>query len=258
MKNIIRILMVVFMFGIFAVSNTYAVSPYIDGNGPNTEEYKNIIRSESNDDFPTKQLRRGGEDLGEIDEEDRIMRFENLPAEIRERVEERRMEIEERIQEKRVNFEEKKIKLGEKKQERVKGLANSIFNRFNQVIDRLNHSVSKIEEKIASFEERLDIELTQTRTAIDLAYDEIENVSDEILASKSLVEENIEEETSSEELREIINSVKESIKTAHVQIKNVIQTLREELPTRENDDMDENNEDNDDETDTNEATTTEN
>ena len=94
-------------------------------------------------------------------------------------------------------------------------------------------SLSKLEEKVTDFEERLGVELTETKNQITNAYSEIDNVSSEIKAAKEITDGSIDSETSSEELRALINDVKESIKNAHREIMKVIEALREELPKKD-------------------------
>lgn len=145
---------------------------------------------------------------------------------IQSRISEKRIEFQNKLEERKKNIAEKRVKLEEKSEEKINELLEKIYLKFSNLIGRLNIAADKLEVKINDLENE-GVNVTKSSKLLYEARQKIDTAMSELGASKIVLENNIKNEISKEDVRTIIESMKKSINESRDALIEVVKSLKD-------------------------------
>lgn len=141
-----------------------------------------------------------------------------------ERIENRKEALQTRLEQRKQNVQERRARLSENTQERVSSQIDKIFEVFDSAIARLQDFSERISEKISK-KEASGENVGELYALLDIADMEIENAVSEVSATKSTLNDSLSEEIGSGDIRDLIQTAKDSIRIAHQSLVDVVNSL---------------------------------
>lgn len=232
-------------------------------NGPDLDQAQNVragvleraqnARQELQEDYQERRidLQENREERREQVQENRAERRDQIQerrderqeniverrAEFQARVAERRENIQNRVAERRENLaarreemlanrEARKTRLTEARKERVEGLFDQMFMGFANAAGRLDDIHERIAARIDELEEAGE-DVGEANSLLETAESLLNDTVAEIEAVQDELDEAVEGEISSEYVRELVASAKESIRATHAAYRAVIAEINQ-------------------------------
>lgn len=214
-----RILIIPIITYILLPTITHAQNPSASSNilnqfqGVNTER---PLKTELNEQTPKDR---------NLNIEEKRMQFEERKGELKSKLEVKRGEIQQKIEERKQNIAEKRIKLKGEVKNKVENILGNVYDRLNQIIQKLNNLAIRLNTKIDSLEQE-GVNTGNAKSLLSLAQEKIDAAISELEASKSALDTSLETEVSKGDVRSTIDSLKSSIKSAHLALVEVVKEIK--------------------------------
>lgn len=160
---------------------------------------------------------------------------EDRRAEIEERQTQRKAEVESRKAELEEKREAKRVELTEKRKERIRAYAEKVIARFMAAVERLEKLSERITERIAKMEEG-GVDLSEAKLLLEDANAEIREARAQIDFAINTIPSILQNDNPKEifeSVREALNKAKESIKSAHRGLVEVIKNIKNSVSQSE-------------------------